>query len=135
MLFTWLKKRNLNNQTYQLKINNKKTNITIKRLRSISDHIDSLIRENEFKKNKGFFKYKEIRFQSFFLTFRLDLIFVDDNGKIIKLIQNFKPNTYSEKVENSKFLYIFPENFVTTYNIKNEDIISHYKKITHKWYE
>jgi hypothetical protein len=99
--------------------------IELRRINTLKEQTEYLIKRNDLNKNEGYFKYNARGFQSFFLGYKVDLVFVNRNNRVIKIMEGFKENKISDHVEDVKFLYILPSNFVKKYDLKTNDVIQH----------
>lgn len=125
---------NLHNEKtkYQVLLNNRKLNIYVKRIRTIKTFYTQLISRKIFNYNEGFFIHKTNGFATYMFNFPVDLIFVNFEEKIIKIIPNFQSNKISNYYPDVKFCYIFPEKTIKNNNIQINDLLKHQRIKTKK---
>ncbi len=115
----------INERVFDLYLNSKPLNITAKRIKTFKQYYNSLILFSGINEDKAFFIYKEYNFASFGISEKLDLVFVDWDNKIIHIEENFEKNKISKKIDNVKFIYIFPKNTIQLKKIILNDILIH----------
>lgn len=112
---------------YRLMITNRSSKIKLTRLKTVKEHYNNLIKANEIMENKGFFKYESEGIFTHMFPEPIDLIFVKGDGSIIKMYKSFEINRITKRHENTKFVYILPQNTIKINNIIITDIITHQK--------
>jgi hypothetical protein len=112
---------------YRLMHNGKKTEISLTRIKTMSEHYEELIKIKEMPFTSGFFIYKPGGFSSHLMSLNIDIIFVDNDGLIIDLKESFKPNVVTKAMPEAKFLYILKQKTIHRENINIGDIIKHQK--------
>lgn len=117
--------KKINNREYILVLNEKKINISTRRIKNIKEFYEFLIKPFKLKNDSTFFIYKYDIFFSIGLPNNVDLVWVSDEEVIINIEKNFSKNKISKKVENTKFLYILPSGFVDRKNISMNDKLTH----------
>ncbi len=121
--------KTVNKRKYQLFHNGEIMNFMITRIKGARDYINHLAKNPELKENKAFFIYNEYNFASFGMSEKLDLVWVDWDGKVIHLEESFDMNKISKKIDNSKFIYVFPKHSIKKNKILANDTITHaYKR-------
>ena len=105
------------NKSYKIILNNKDIGILLKKIITIEEKIDSLIYTNKFLFRHGFFMRRQKGFNSLFMNYHVDLIFLNNNGKIIKTIKSFKTNTISKYYEEAHICIVIPENTIDYFGI------------------
>lgn len=111
-------KKSVNEREYELENNSKKINISVSRIKNFKDYKNSLISLSELDNNHGYFIYNERNFFSLGFKNKIDLVWTNWDGKIIHIEENFITNKLSEKINNTKYIYIFKPG-----TIKNKKII------------
>ncbi len=121
--------KSIKTRKYDLLLNGKKINIEVTRVKGFKEFIDNLIRGAEMRIENGFFIYNEKNIATFGMSDKLDIVWVDWDGKVIKAYENFDVNKISKEYKDTKFIYIFaPETIVRKKIIKNDIITHEYKR-------
>ena len=112
---------------WRLKVNDKRTEVKLFRIKTLKEHGKKLIKVKEMQYNLGYFKYNEKMFSSHLMSINMDIVFVDKDGKVLEIYENFPPNHTTDFFEDSKFVYILRKGIVKQENIKYGDILRHQK--------
>ncbi|BDV02337.1 MAG: hypothetical protein HPAVJP_2260 [Candidatus Hepatoplasma vulgare] len=121
----WFLERHNEETLYWLTHNNKKTKIVLKRNIKFTNHLDNLIYRKYFDSNQGYFKYKAKGFNSLFISFNVDLIFVNWDNIIINLYENFSTNKFSNFHSDAKFYYVLPVDTIKKNKLNIGDALNH----------
>lgn len=116
--------------------NSKKTKIILKRNVKFNNHLDNLIYRKYLDNNQGYFKYKAQGFNSLFINFNVDLIFVNWDNIIISLYRDFSTNKFTNFHKEAKFCYILPVDTIKKNKFNIGDALNHQrlkKKETKKY--
>ncbi|RKX67260.1 MAG: hypothetical protein DRP42_00845 [Tenericutes bacterium] len=71
------KYRPANDKSFFLEYNQKKVRILIKRIKTVKDHYENLIKRDEMALDEGYFKYRVDGINSLLFSKPIDVIFVD----------------------------------------------------------
>lgn len=117
---------------YNLLINNESIGIELTKIFTIEEKIEALIKTNRINFRNGFFIRNQKGFNSFLIDFKIDLIFITSNGKIISLIPSFEKNKVSNYYNDSNTCIVLPENTIDYFSISKGDYIQIERKRTTK---
>ena len=112
---------------WRITVNDKRTDIKIYRIKNSKEHVKKLVKIKEMQYNLGYFKYNEKMFTSHLMSINFDLLFVNKDGRVIELIEDFPPNHVTKYYDDTKFLYILRKGLIKQEGIKYGDIIRHQK--------
>ena len=112
---------------WRIKLNDKRTEIRITRLKTAKEHIEYLVKNTELKQNFGFFKVRTNSFSTHMMDMRVDVIFVDDDEQVIGMYQDMKEMVLTPSHEGSKYVYILGAGTIRANQIKMGDVMSHQK--------
>ncbi len=105
------------NYDYSIIMNNEDLGIVLNRMVTIEEKIISLLKTNNFSFRTGYFSKGQKGFNSFFMNYEVDVVFIDKNGKIIESISSFKTNKISKYYEDAHTCLVFPKNTINYFNI------------------
>ncbi len=115
----------VNKRNYSLVHNGNKTKLTVKRIKGFKEYVNNLAKSTELVEGKGFFIYNEYNFASFGMSEKLDIVFVDWEGKIIYIEESFDMNKISKIENDTKYIYVFPRNTIRKNKILMNDTLNH----------
>ncbi len=125
----------LNERTFDLYNNGKPLKIKVKRIKSLKDYIENLISVSSLKHNKAFFIYNKPNITTFGMSEKVDLLWVNWDGKVINIEENFDLNKVSKQYKDTKYIYIFSQNTISGNKIILNDVITHqYNRTKTKFY-
>ncbi|MDR2617015.1 MAG: DUF192 domain-containing protein [Endomicrobium sp.] len=94
-------------------------------------NIEIKVAETFFSKFLGFMFKKNVNYallfencrsiHTFFMRFNLDIVFLDKENKVIKVVRNVKPFRVVLPIKNSFSILEIPSNIVNLTNIKSID--------------
>lgn len=114
-----------NSRKYSLVHNGERKEIKLERIKGLRDFIRKVSRTPEFKEEEGYFIYNEYNFASWGISEKIDLVFVDWDGKVTKVEESFDMNKISSKIDRTKFIYIFKKNTIKKNKILTNDTLGH----------
>ncbi len=118
-------KQKINEREYFLLLNNKNINIKTKRIKGLINQFNSLIKNGELSYEKSFFIYKEKNISTFGLSYEVDIVWVNFDEEIIYIEEKFSKNKISKKIDNTKFIYIFPQGIIKKKKMVIGNILKH----------
>ncbi|BDU67805.1 MAG: hypothetical protein TYPL_4580 [Candidatus Tyloplasma litorale] len=126
-MINWINKLSvdISNREYALIYNGKKINFNTKRIKNIKDYYNFLIRDPRNNQDYSFFLFNEYNIATFGLSQKIDVVFVNWNGSIINLEENFETNKISKKYTNTKFIYLFPSGTIKKKNFELKGVLKH----------
>ncbi len=110
---------------YKLYHNDNFIDIKIMRIKINGEYYKNIIKTRRFSNNFGYFIYNIKGFNSFLMNQKIDLIFVDNEKRVIKTFVNFNTNKISNFFKETKFVYILPNETISRNKIKEGDYIKH----------
>jgi uncharacterized membrane protein (UPF0127 family) len=105
------------NMPYRLIYNNEDINIKLSKIVTVEDKIDSLIKTDKLLFRYGFFIRNQKAFNSMFFNFKIDIVFTNFNGRIVKTIQSFPTNSISKYFDEAHVCIVLPEHTVDYFDI------------------
>lgn len=118
--------KNVNMRTYDLYLNDKKIDLFAKRIKNAKDYYHVLMSNRAIVNEESvFFVYNESIFASFGLSENLDIVFVNWDGMVTNIEENFPTNKISEEVKKTKFIYLFSKGVIKSKKIVVNDILKH----------
>ncbi len=118
-------RKNVNKRKHILVHNDERTKFVATRIKGFKEYLDNLARTPELKEFKAFFIYGEPNFASFGMSEKLDLLWVDYDGKIIHIEEGFAMNKISPRIKGTKYIYILPQNSIKKNKILANDTLTH----------
>ncbi|MBM7557187.1 DUF192 domain-containing protein [Halanaerobacter jeridensis] len=107
-------------------INASKNNIIVNEVRVANtfwQRLVGLLRHKELKENEGLIIKPCQIVHTFFMSFTIDLVFIDGHGQVLELIENLKPNRISPFVVESEQVIELASGVIQTKGIELEDEI------------
>ena len=112
---------------WRMMVNDKRTEVKLYRIKTSKEHVKKLVKIKEMQYNLGYFKYNEKMFSSHLMSINMDILFVDKDGKVIEVLEDFPPNHITDYYDEAKFQYILRKGIVKQESIKLGDIVRHQK--------
>lgn len=109
--------------TYEMLINEETTNIELNKITNLDEKVTSLLFNEKIEFRKGFFLRNQKGFNSFLLSYEVDLIFATYEGKIIKLLPSFKQNTLSKYYHDAHWCIVLAGNTLKYFKILEGDYL------------
>ncbi len=110
---------------YLLTINGKKTYINLLKINTFSDFYLNFTNNPYLLENEGFILHEFPVLWTITFKFSCDLIFVDKNGLINAIYDNFERNKFTKVHPGTKFLYILPPQTIEAFKIKKNLSVGH----------
>lgn len=117
--------RKVNKWDYQVYHNGERTNFSASRVKGFKQYIEKLAKSPELKEHKVYFFHNEPNFASFGMSEEIDLVWVDFDGKITHIEENFLMNKISITIPKTKYIYVFAKNTVKKNKILENDTLTH----------
>ncbi len=114
-----------NERTYNLIHNEEPINITTNRIKGFIEFQKLLGSVDELAETRSYFVYNEQNIATFGLSFEVDVVWVDWDGKIIHIEEGFKMNKISKDFPKTKFIYFLSKGTVTKKKILVNDTFRH----------
>lgn len=106
-----------------LYINDKITDIKIEVAENFFSKAAGLIGKKNLPEKTGLLIMKCKGIHTFFMRFPIDVVFINSNNKVVKIIENLKPWRMPMPVLSSKFVLEFPSGLLKLYLIQINDKI------------
>ncbi len=110
---------------YKLYHNDNFIDIKVMRIKINGEYYKNIVKTRRFSNNFGYFIYNIKGFNSFLMNQKIDLVFVNNEKKVIKTFVNFNTNKISDFFKKTKFVYILPSETILRNKIKEGDYIKH----------
>jgi len=82
-----------------------------------------LLNRRSLEKGEALILTPSSSIHSFFMRFAIDVLFLDKNGRIIKILPSFKPFRLSRVYFNSRTVIELPENTLQLIHVQMGDIV------------
>lgn len=115
----------ISQKKFTLHLNEKPLNIHSKRIKGFKEFMNELVNGPTLVPEMSFFIYNEKNIATIGLSERLDIIWVNWDGKVINMEKSFEKNKISASFQNTKYIYILKENSINENRIIKNDIITH----------
>ncbi len=112
-------------KSYLFTINGKKTYINLFKINNLSDFYLNFTKNPYLLDNEGFIIHEFPVLWTITFKFSCDLIFVDKNGLINAIYNDFEKNKFTKVHPNTKFLYVLPSKTIEAFKIKKNLSVGH----------
>lgn len=118
-------------KNYEIIINNKNSDIYIKKISNFPDKINKLIKVTEINFRHGFVIQNQTSINTFLLKYNVDIVVTNSKNYVIDTLESFESNKVTNNYRDAKNFFIFAENTIRFFNINKSKNIT-FEKISSK---
>ncbi|NQX84092.1 MAG: hypothetical protein HRS57_02745 [Mycoplasmataceae bacterium] len=118
-------------KNYEIIINNKNSDIYIKKINDFPDKVDKLIKVTEINFRHGFVIQNQTSINTFLLKYNVDIVVTNKRNYVIDTLESFESNKITSNYKDAKNFFIFAENTIRFFNINKSKNIT-FEKINSK---